>query len=109
MLAHPPSPRYHLRDRTTISPLARYRFVGLCHVHEQDSYQKVTTIPEWQTTIFEELATMEHDSTWDIIPCPSHAVPITCKWVFKVKTRSDRTVERYKACLVVHDFQQECG
>ena len=36
-------------------------------------------------------------------------VPITCKWVYKVKTRSDGSVERYKARLVARDFQQEQG
>ena len=29
----------------------------------------------------------------------------TCKWVYKVKTRSDRSLERYKACLVADGFQ----
>ena len=36
-----------------------------------------------------------------------NAIPITCKWVFKVKTRSDGTVERYKARLVASGLQQE--
>jgi hypothetical protein len=34
---------------------------------------------------------------------------ITCKWVYKVKTRTDGSVERYKARLVTRDFQQEHG
>jgi hypothetical protein len=29
--------------------------------------------------------------------------------VYKVKTRSDSSLERYKACLVAHGFQQEEG
>ena len=44
-----------------------------------------------------------------LVPLPSRAVPITCKWVFKVKTRSDGTVERYKAWLMARGFQQEHG
>jgi hypothetical protein len=33
--------------------------------------------------------------------------PITCKCVYKVKTRSDNSLECYKTCLVARGFQQE--
>jgi hypothetical protein len=56
----------------------------------------------------EEIASLEQTSTWDLVPCPSRVRPITCKWVYKVKTRSD-SLERYKARLVARDFQQEHG
>ncbi|KAG8065784.1 hypothetical protein GUJ93_ZPchr0004g38860 [Zizania palustris] len=55
----------------------------------------------------EELATLEHTSTWDIFPLPHHVRPITYKWVYKVKTHFDGSLEYYKAHLVAHGFQQE--
>ena len=39
---------------------------------------------------------------------PSHKV-IGCKWVFKVKLKSDGSFERYKAQLVTKGFQQTFG
>jgi hypothetical protein len=43
------------------------------------------------------------------VPCPPRVHLITCKWVYKVKTHSDRSLEHYKAHLVARGFQQEQG
>ncbi|KAK1698768.1 hypothetical protein QYE76_015465 [Lolium multiflorum] len=57
----------------------------------------------------EEIAALERTGTWDIVTPPSSVRPITCKWVYKVKTRSDGSLQRYKARLVARGFQQEHG
>jgi hypothetical protein len=53
----------------------------------------------------EEIAALEQTGTWDLVPCHPRVRPITCKWVYKVKTRSDDSLERYKARLVARGFQ----
>ena len=32
---------------------------------------------------------------------------VGCKWIYKIKTRSDRFIERYKARLIAKGFTQE--
>ena len=34
---------------------------------------------------------------------------VGCKWIYKIKTRSDGSIEHYKACLIAKGFTQEYG
>jgi hypothetical protein len=56
----------------------------------------------------EEIVALEHIGTWDLVPHPP-AIPIMCKWVYKIKTRSNGSIERYKAHFVARGFQQQYG
>jgi hypothetical protein len=69
------------------------------------SYRDAILHPEWQHVMAEEIAALEWTDTWDFVPCPPHVRSITCKWVYKVKTRSDGSLERYKAHFVARSFQ----
>jgi hypothetical protein len=73
------------------------------------SYRDAERHPEWQLAMAEEIAALERTGTWDLVSPPSGVRPITCKWVYKIKTRSDGSLERYKARLVARGFQQEHG
>jgi len=105
-------PRYNFRDCSSIHPADKYGF-PFPHVNaivdEPSTYQEAACIPEWQLAMSEELAALDRQGTWDLVPLPSHVVPITSKWVFKVKTKSDGSIERYKARLVARGFQQIQG
>jgi hypothetical protein len=57
----------------------------------------------------EEITALERTGTWDLVPCPPYVRLIICKWVYKVKTHSDGSLERYKARLVARGFQHEHG
>ena len=101
-------PSYNLRDRANIQPPDKLGFPRASAILDEPStYHEASIIPEWQAAMSEELAALERTGTWDIVSLPSHAVPITCKWVFKVKTKSDGSIERYKARLVARGFQQD--
>ena len=76
---------------------------------EPVTYEEAARIPEWQLAMIEELAALDRTRTWDPVPLPSHVVPITSKWVFKIKTKLDGSIERYKAHLVARGFQQTQG
>ena len=101
---------YHLRDRGTIAAPERYGFSRAgAVIAEPSSYKEASGIPEWQLAMTDELNALHRTCTWDVVPLPAGVVPITCKWVFKVKTKSDGSIERYKARLVARGFQQTQG
>jgi hypothetical protein len=44
-----------------------------------------------------------------LVPAKSGANAIDCKWVYKIKRKSDDTIDRYKARLVAKGFKQRYG
>ena len=103
-------PRYNLRDCTSIESPDWLGFPRVSDVlAEPSTFKEASSVPEWQSAMSEELAALDRTGTWEIVPLPPHAVPITCKWVFKIKTKSDGSIERYKARLVARGFQQTQG
>ena len=57
----------------------------------------------------EELDALHKTRTWDLVDLPSGKSAIGCKWVYKIKTRSDGIVDSYKARLGAQGFTQEYG
>ena len=55
----------------------------------------------------EELDALHKTGTWDLVGLPYRKTAISSKWVYKIKTRSDDTVDRYKVRLIARDFTQE--
>ena len=56
-----------------------------------------------------ELKALNDNQTCDLVPSPNEVKAISCKWVYKVNTRPDGSVERYKARLVARSFSQQHG
>ncbi|XP_042983373.1 uncharacterized mitochondrial protein AtMg00810-like [Carya illinoinensis] len=53
-----------------------------------------------------EIAALEANQTWELTTPPNGKSPIGCRWVYKVKLRSDGTIERYKTRLVAKGYTQ---
>jgi hypothetical protein len=81
----------------------------LASVSIPSSYKQAMEHKCWQDAIEAELLALEENQTWDVVPCPSSVKPLGSKFVFTIKLRSDGSIDRYKARLVVLGNKQEYG
>lgn len=65
--------------------------------------------PTWRLAMTQELTALAQNNTWQLVPPNPSQNLIGCKWIFRVKKRSDGTVERFKARLVAKGYNQEYG
>ncbi|XP_021802647.1 uncharacterized protein LOC110746719 [Prunus avium] len=57
----------------------------------------------------EEFNALQATGTWSLVPSsPSHNL-VGCKWVFRIKKKSDGSIDRYKARLVAKGYHQQAG
>ena len=77
--------------------------------HELKTYKDAASDLVWQTTMDKELQALYTNNTWDLVPLPPGKKPIGSKWVYKVKLRSDGSLERHKARLVAKVYHQKHG
>ncbi|GJY53568.1 ribonuclease H-like domain-containing protein [Tanacetum coccineum] len=55
------------------------------------------------------METLNRNQTWEITDLPKGKRPIGCKWIYKIKYKSNGEIERYKARLVAKGFSQREG
>ena len=76
---------------------------------EPTTYTQASKSPVWVSAMIEEFQALQNQSTWCLVPLPSHKTAIGCKWVFKIKHNSDGSVARHKARLVAKGYLQQEG
>uniref|UniRef100_A0A2N9FNT8 Reverse transcriptase Ty1/copia-type domain-containing protein n=1 Tax=Fagus sylvatica TaxID=28930 RepID=A0A2N9FNT8_FAGSY len=115
------SPATNQGTAPTVFPLSNYisySHLAPCYhsfvlnasaIREPTSFHEANKDPNWCQAMQTELAALEANNIWILQPLPPGKVPIGSKWVFKVKLRSDGSLETYKAWLVVKGYNQREG
>lgn len=106
-----PSHPYNLRPRASRALEAKATRQWELE-NDFSGYERAMARPDaelWKEAINDELASLAKNDTWRVTTLPHGRLPLTTTWVFKVKTKGDGQVERYKARLCVRGFQQRIG
>ena len=65
--------------------------------------------PFWKEAINNEMNSLKENKTWFLTDLPPGCRSIGCKWIFRKKLRTDGSVDKFKARLVVIGCQQVEG
>jgi len=63
----------------------------------------------WRPAMNAEFDALVKNNTWHLVPQKGVKNVIDCKWVYRIKTKADGTLDRYKARLVAKGFKQRYG
>ncbi|KAJ0587122.1 putative RNA-directed DNA polymerase [Helianthus annuus] len=76
---------------------------------EPSTYEEAASDPRWVEAMNKEMDALFRNNTWILADLPQGRKPIGCKWVYRVKYRSNGEIERFKARLVAKGFNQREG
>ena len=76
---------------------------------EPRHYQEASQNPLCVKAMENEIQTLKDNKTWDIVSLPQGRKATGSKWVYKVKLKSNGSLERFKARLVAKGFNQKYG
>ena len=78
-------------------------------IRKPSTYNEASKSPHWCEAMTTEINVLETNQTWSLTSLPPGKTPIGYKWVYKIKLRSDGTLERYKVRLVAKGYNQHEG
>jgi hypothetical protein len=78
--------------------------LNLSNKLELNSFQEATSHNEWKEAMYKEYDALIKNGTWKLVDPPFGTKPISCKWVFKNKYKSNGPLERNKVRLMEKGF-----
>nr|GEW27832.1 putative nucleotidyltransferase, ribonuclease H [Tanacetum cinerariifolium] len=75
--------------------------------HSDDVPSEIPEPPK--EAIDDEIGSIMENNTWVLSDLPPGCKPLGCKWIFKRKMKVDKTIDKFKARLLIQGFRQKEG
>ncbi|XP_074283897.1 uncharacterized protein LOC141608440 [Silene latifolia] len=76
---------------------------------EPPTFKEAIRDSKWCAAMKDEIDALERNETWELTDLPYDKKALGCRWVYNIKYKSDGTIERFKARLVVFGNHQVEG
>ncbi|KAM0019270.1 putative RNA-directed DNA polymerase [Helianthus debilis subsp. tardiflorus] len=97
----------HRVDLATVSHSGLY--TALIASKEPKGFLMAAKDSRWMHAMIDELNALKTNDTWDLVPRPKSSNVVGSKWIFRIKYKSDGSIDRFKARLVAQGFSQIPG
>ncbi|KAJ0850834.1 putative RNA-directed DNA polymerase [Helianthus annuus] len=87
-------------------------FVSYMVEGEPNTYREAVSSsegPQWKEAIRNEIDSILQNHTWELVDLPPGCKPLGYRWIFKRKMKTDGSIDKYKARLVIKGFRQKEG
>lgn len=107
----PPNPS-HVTTRSQHNIFKQFFFYYIAQLSPTltpTTFRQPTKYPHWRAAMKDEFDALLRNRTWELVPKDSTKNIIACKWLFRIKRKPNRSIDRYKATLVAKGYHQRPG
>ena len=76
------------------------------NVVEPLNYEQAKEHKKWMDSMNEKYDAITRNQTWELIELPKNKVPIGRKWLYKSMFKSDGSIHKYNARLVMKGYSK---
>jgi len=107
--SHGPLSKTTLSTATATSSVASFSLVVSPPSHKSLVFNDANIYKAWHSAMHEEIQALRANKTWTLVLFHLSMNIVGSWWVYKIKRRSDGSIERYKERLVARGFTQQGG
>ena len=105
----PSRTRHGSHDASYASDCYALAVSSMCDEEEPVTFNEAENSKNWMAAMQSEFDAIVKNGTWSLCDLPSSKKAIGTKWVYKLKRKTDGSIDRYKARLVAKGYAQEKG